>query len=66
MPVIRVTCEGCGYQRDMEEQIQKAKWRMTNLRKESDKLWRGTDKCGQCISNEIRDKIAEQKNGHST
>ncbi len=65
LPTLRLTCVDCGYQRDIDIQIQKAKWSVDNLRKDPDKRWRGNLQCNPCKALEIRQKLEEQKNGRS-
>lgn len=65
LPTLRLTCADCGYQRDIDQQIQQAKWSVDNLRKDKDKRWRGNLQCGPCKVAEIKRKMEEQKNGRS-
>lgn len=60
MAIFRVTCRGCGYQRDIVDVIQKAKWWVDNIRKE-DGMYKGNAPCPSCKAEEIREKMAEQR-----
>jgi hypothetical protein len=60
MATFRVTCK-CGYQRDIVDVVQKAKWWVENLRKEADGIYRGNALCPPCKSAEVREVMAAQR-----